>query len=397
MFSYFIKLAEKVALDDTIAAASNSEILQSHIIYDLELDIKNNTGKYADFLFNTELLTYDKNNIKTYIQNKYIENEPITLDRVWNVCVRYLEGSRTVGTGSWWQYDPFYYHYRAPVTININTNNSSNEKDKDNDNDLNVIALIYLSVLMFIWFSNGIAFKRGVAWGVQTGSSLFSSLFSAVSEFFGGMLGGSLGVLFGIFNKFRNPNAPFFASVKTGLDIGRKFSAAFAGSIGSVFGGVLGFFSGMVVGFTAACAIGMTTAIAGTLKFARFLGFGTLFSYLNPFNWGKNIANSIETINQTYENNLNNSATQNSLLSEESSVNSIPDSNEVLGRVVVAEEEQGSKPVIFTNPNSDEKIPIAEVVNDSLDTNDNLNSNNAYSTNNINRHRSESSSKCVIL
>lgn len=182
-------------------------------------------------------------------------SDPITLDRVWNVCLYYLIGGKQESNA-----------YTATLDIDHKTQGRSTNS----------------------WLGRNIALNHAINWGWTNGRIIIGNLFFIM----GGLVGAVLGLLVESPNYYIRGEHLLSALIFGTLE-GASMGAEYFDMIGKPLGIVIGASIGFGVGVISCTLIGVTTVVVGAIKGAQYL--------YNPVS--NNEVNTKQKTNTTYGDN----------------------------------------------------------------------------------------------
>lgn len=177
--------------------------------------------------------------------------DPITLDRVWNVCWYYLIGGKQESSA-----------YTA--TLDIDPDAQSRSRNS--------------------WLGRNIALNHAINWGWTNGEIIIGNLFFIV----GGLVGSVLGVLIESPNYYIQGEHLLSALIFGTLE-GASMVSEYFDIVGKLLGIIIGASIGFGVGIISNTLITMTTVVVGAIKSAQYL-YNALYN---------NRTNAIQNTNTT--------------------------------------------------------------------------------------------------
>lgn len=205
------------------------------------------------------------------------QDDPITLDRLWEVCKKYLLGAPPESV--WGEGDyPIYFRYP-----NINWFSLGNSKSKSKSKNQSFItaffialATICVAILLTVWVLSGIAFQHVIRNIVPSTMHLVQNTFSGLIGILGAAAGVAIGSTMGIFSNYKNTYLEF---IQAGADIGYN--------MGSKAGEWLGWFASIAIipaaivvslplGIAVGLPMGALTLVVAPLQFIK-----TTYNYIN--------------------------------------------------------------------------------------------------------------------
>jgi len=230
------------------------------------------------------------------------QNDPITLDRLWEVCKTYARGANpTFFSEEKSHYrDPSYdnrfsFHFFFNIFPNFNSISRSKSNSNSGDNSLITgffiaLAAICLAVFISVWVISGIAFQHVIRNSVTSAMSLAENTFSVLIGILGAAAGIVIGAVKGIFS---SREEPYFEFIKSGANVGYKQ--------GSTVGVWFSWFAGIAI-------IPAAVVLSLPLGIALGLPIGALTLVVAPLQFIKTTSNYIDSkFEEELDNNNNHS------------------------------------------------------------------------------------------
>lgn len=177
---------------------------------------------------------------------------PITLDRLWEVCKKYLKGSKKF-LSPWLGGDLENSHHESRTTTTSYSfsffhfsNSRSNSRGDDQASIIMVLGILWLTALIAVWILSGIAFQYVMKNGITAIMNLVKNSCRGLIGILGAASGVTISAAMWIFS---NHKTSYLDYIKAGAKIGYK----------------LGGKAGEWVGFLASIAILPVAVVATTL------------------------------------------------------------------------------------------------------------------------------------
>lgn len=194
---------------------------------------------------------------------------PITIDRLWEVCKKYLWGSNQSLLSAEQDRDNYNTHHSYSFYYFSKMRSGPRNDHNPLGEFLVALAIIWLATLVAMWVASGIAFQYIVRNSISLSMKLMDNIFRG----FIGILGAPCGMAIGaIMWFFSNKNVSFFSCAKAGAEVGYD--------LGSKAGKWVGFFAGIamlpitlvgsaILGVLAGLPMGVLTLVVAPLKFIK--------------------------------------------------------------------------------------------------------------------------------
>lgn len=205
---------------------------------------------------------------------------PITLNRLWEVCKKYLWGSQRFLSGEWNGPNIYGTYHHTTYHHNFYFFDNSRYNSKEEDNPLVAffiaLALIWLASLMVMWVLSGIGFQYVLRNAIPATINFVNDIFRGIV----GVLGAIAGIaISSVMRFFSNNNKTLLDYTKAGAKIGYELGSKSGEWIGllvsiaimpvAIVGAII---SGIIVGLP----MGALTLIIAPLQFIN-----TTYNYIN--------------------------------------------------------------------------------------------------------------------